>query len=529
MLVGSQAGNAPNDIMGLFFLLCVLAFLVNGAATARAAPRIAGAAPPARKPKAKAGAAPKAADGGPGFDPDADEDHPQEGVVTEVPVTGDPRVLAGVGAGPLFLAALAAGLGIGTKITLLAALGALTLGIAFLAGRENWLKALGIWLGGILITSGFWYGRNLWHAVNPFPQIEKLGPINLPGPDQGGFYPREPHSLSEYYNDPGVWNDFFFPVLDDRLGPLWPLILLGAAVGLGVALLLGPQLADAGAGDHRGLRRLRLRLHSADRVRGPRPAHRLRRQPALRLAGADHRLRDHAAGARAAPPQPWPWILIGIFGLLILQGTFRIDFGGGFPIDPSPSWKFGHLDESLELAILLVGVPAGLVAAARAGVSRIVLAVGGGRRPGAGRRPGTHPGEAVPRPPLRGQRRPPARRAASAPRRSGSRSRCSGRTRPTSASAWSGRASAFGQYFFYGDDLSNHVQYLGQELRRGTFRQIANCKLLRSTINEGDYDYIVVTPRIRRETSIPPEVFWVGRGRRRQARRQHRRRLRKRG
>ena len=27
-----------------------------------------------------------------------------------------------------------------------------------------------------------------------------------------------------------------------------------------------------------------------------------------------------------------------------------------------------------------------------------------------------------------------------------------------------GRASAFGQYFFYGNDLSNHVQYVGQVL-----------------------------------------------------------------
>ena len=48
-----------------------------------------------------------------------------------------------------------------------------------------------------------------------------------------------------------------------------------------------------------------------------------------------------------------------------------------------------------------------------------------------------------------------------------------------------GRASAFGQYFFYGDDLSNHVQYLGEELRRGTFRQIANCKLLRRRDQRG--------------------------------------------
>ena len=151
-----------------------------------------------------------------------------------MPVAGDPRVLAGVGAGPLFLAALAAGLGIGTKITLLAALGVLTIGIAVLAGRRQWPRAMGIWLGGMLITAGFWYGRNIWHAVNPFPQIDKLGPINLPGPDQADFYPRQPHSLSEYYNDTGVWDQFFFPVLEKRLGPLWPLILL-----IGVASLVG--------------------------------------------------------------------------------------------------------------------------------------------------------------------------------------------------------------------------------------------------------------------------------------------------
>jgi len=48
-----------------------------------------------------------------------------------------------------------------------------------------------------------------------------------------------------------------------------------------------------------------------------------------------------------------------------------------------------------------------------------------------------------------------------------------------------GRASAFGQYFFYGNDLSNHVQYIGQQLSHGTFRPIDRCSLWRRTINEG--------------------------------------------
>ena len=67
----------------------------------------------------------------------------ETGVVEDVPVEGDPRALATVGAGPLFMAGLAAGLGIGTKITLLATIAALTIGVAILGGRQHWLRALG--------------------------------------------------------------------------------------------------------------------------------------------------------------------------------------------------------------------------------------------------------------------------------------------------------------------------------------------------------------------------------------------------
>src|SRR5215208_4976585 len=221
MLVGSQAGQGPNDIAGLFFLMAALAFLVDGAATAHA-----------RLPDNAAVA------GGP-REPPAEPSTDEIGVVEDIPVEGDPRALATVGAGPIFMAGLAAGLGIGTKITLLATIGALTIGVAILGGRQHWLRALGIWLGAMLITSGFWYGRNLVSALNPFPQIEKLGPINLPGPDQLDLYPREPHKLSEYYNDPTVWDNKLFPVLHDRLGPLWPAILAIVVVGLVFALIRG--------------------------------------------------------------------------------------------------------------------------------------------------------------------------------------------------------------------------------------------------------------------------------------------------
>jgi hypothetical protein len=415
-------------------------------------------------------------------------------------------VLAGIGGGPLFLAGLAAGLGIGTKITLLAALGVLTIGLAVLAGRRQWPRAMGIWLGGMLITGGFWYGRNIWHAVNPFPQIDKVGPINLPGPDQAGFYPRQPHSLSEYYNDTGVWDQFFFPVLEKRLGPAWPLILLVGAASLIGALVWGgsrlmrllavtgivaavayvftPLTASGGLGEPTG-------FDANLRYVGP----------ALIIALV------LAPLIPAMRRPPWPWVLIGTFGVLVLQGAFLSDSITGLTIPQS--WDYGHHDESLELALLIVGVPALLVFAARTkitrwalvgiGVAALALTVVLGNTQREEYLEERY--DAFVAPPLTtGFRSTPEWKPIQQ----------FGKETRDSRIGVVGRASAFGQYFFYGDDLSNHVQYLGEELRRGTFRQIARCGLLREVINEGDYDYLVVTPRIRREEIKPPETLWIG-------------------
>jgi hypothetical protein len=457
---------------------------VNGAATARAAPRAAGAGDV--KPQT----------GEHEFDPDADEDHPQEGVDADVPVEGDPRALAEVGAGPLILGGLAAGLGIGTKITLLAALGALTIGIAVLAGRRHWLKAMGIWLGAMVVTSGFWYGRNIVYALNPFPQIDKLGPINLPGPDQGEFYPRQPHSLSEYANDPGVWQDFFFPVLNDRLGPLWPLVLAAVAAALvatflwggsrllkmlaatgavaGIAYVFTPLTASGGLGEPSG-------FDSNLRYVGPAMIIALSIVPLVPALRRGRR----------------PWILIGLFAVLIIQGSVE------------SQWDYAHTDESLLTALLIVGIPAILVAAARMGLNRwalvgvavaaLAVIVTLGRVQKDQYLEDRYLSEFAPYI-ERGFRATPEW----GPIQDFAKDKTDSRFGVV------GRASAFGQYFWYGDDLSNHVQYLGNELRRGTYRQIARCDDLRDAINDGDYDYVIVTPRIRREASNPPENLWVG-------------------
>jgi hypothetical protein len=492
MMVGSQAGQAPNDVAGLFFLMAALAFLVDGAASAHAAREAAKARRTTVKPEP---ARETAAAASPGGNPSTEE--LELGVVEDVPVEGDPRALATVGAGPLFMAGLAAGLGIGTKITLLATIAAFTVGVIILGGRRHWLRALGIWLGGIVITCGFWYGRNFVYALNPFPQIRKIGPIHLPGPDQVSLYPRPPHKLAEYYNDPLVWTHKLTPVLHERLGPLWPVILAVVIVALVWAFFKGGSalmriLAVTGA--VAGIAYIFTPLTaSGDPYDG---------------SGFDANLRYVApvliVGFLLLPLIPWfrhgkrPWILIGLFTVLLIQGTVI-----------QSNWEFKHHLASVGLAFLIVGVPALLVAGFRARLSPVLLVSFGLVMAIAAVALGRvredyyldHRYVTASRPPLGGGfRASPEWQPLQDWGRKASHQRI----------GVFGRASAFGQYFFYGNDLTDHVQYIGDEGNHGTFRPIYTCADWRQTINQGHYDYIVTTPAIGViETVAPPQNLWT--------------------
>jgi hypothetical protein len=480
MLVGSQAGQGPNDVAGLFFLMAAIAFLVDGAATAHAA---------------REGSAAGRAQGYTA----TPTGELEVGVVEDVPVEGDPRALATVGAGPLFMAGLAAGLGVGTKITLLATIAAFTIGVAILGGRQHWLKALGVWLGGLVITCGFWYGRNFVYALNPFPQIHKIGPIHLPGPDQLALYPRPPHSLSEYYNDPLVWTHKLTPVLHERLGPLWPVILGVVIVALVWAFVRGGSALMrilAVTGMVAGVAYIFTPLTASGNPYDP--------------SGFDANLRYVApvlmVGFLLLPLIPWirhgnrPWILIGLFTVLLVQGTVI-----------QHNWQYSHHLASIGMAFLIVGVPALIVAGLRRGVSTVaivtfglvmlVTAVALGRV-----RENyylDHRYVTAARPPLGGGfRASPQWQPLQDWGRKASHQRI----------GVVGRASAFGQYFFYGTDLTNHVQYIGRALNHGTFRPIVNCVAWRRAINDGHYDYIVTTPKLGQiETTAPPEALWTER------------------
>jgi len=206
------------------------------------------------------------------------------------------------------------------------------------------------------------------------------------------------------------------------------------------------------------------------------------------------------------PLIPWirhgnrPWILIGLFTILLIQGTVI-----------QANWKFHHHLASIGLAFLVVGVPALIVAGLRRRISTVaivafglvmlVTAVALGRV-----RENyylDHRYVTASRPPLGGGFR-------ASPQWQPLQDW--GRKQSHQRIGVVGRASAFGQYFFYGTDLSNHVQYIGQQLNHGTFRPIDKCGLWRQTINKGHYDYIVTTPKLGAdETVAPPESLWTER------------------
>ena len=131
---------------------------------------------------------------------------------------------------PLAAAGLAAGLALGTRVTVIALVAALSVPVLVLAARPARRRAAALWFGPLLAGGGYWYLRNLVATGNPMPIVEGLGPIPLPHPEivQSGL---PSFSVSHYATDTTVWSDYFGPGLEYSFGELWPLVVLGALAG----------------------------------------------------------------------------------------------------------------------------------------------------------------------------------------------------------------------------------------------------------------------------------------------------------
>ena len=487
-LVEFQAGEALNDITGLAFLLAAIAILVNGYATAgRANRRAAGVASPR---VAIATGRPR---------PSVDQ--PSEPVATRYPTVGGdarrpPENVGGraISTGALIVAGLAAGVAAGVKLSFLGPVGVLTIGVIAIAARGRRLVTAAAWAIPALAAGGYWYARNLFAVGNPIPYIQSIGPISLPAPARD-FQLRPGFTVAHYWNDPGVWKDWFVPGLHSSFGDLWPLTIAGL-VAVGVFALW----------------------------RG--------REPVLRLLGAFALLTAVAYAftpltAAGEPGQPiafaWnlrylaPAVAVSLAILPCLpaaRATLRrraavliaLTVLAAVTMASLVQWRQGHTKGALAAAAAVLLVAAivawlrhrGYVGPAsrrrvRVALAAVVLAVA------------VASGYAEERHYLA------QRYGNTVTFQDLDEAFAWARDVRDARIAVGGIRGVFNQYAFYGTDLSNHVQWLGTKGPHDAYLRIPDCRTWREAVDDGDFTHVVTTfdPYLPGGATNSPEGRWT--------------------
>jgi hypothetical protein len=139
------------------------------------------------------------------------------------------------------LAAVAAGMALATKLTMVVPVLALTVGVIACAERGRRLKSARVWLPWLAVTGGYWYVRNLVIVGNPIPALHLgIGPLSFPSPRL--TQPFRSYTVAHYLADVHVWRSWFLPGLHDAFGWAWPVIVGLAAAGWIMALLRGDRV-----------------------------------------------------------------------------------------------------------------------------------------------------------------------------------------------------------------------------------------------------------------------------------------------
>jgi hypothetical protein len=471
--LSDQAGEARNDIVGIFFLLAAVAIALNA--------------------------------------------WRGEGVVGDPAPTKRERS-AGLSTGALLVSGLAAGLAAGTKLNFLLPAAVLVIGLAVIVPRGARAKALAASGLAALAGGDYWYLRNLVHTGNPLPWIHHLGPISLPAPEQG-LGGSEAHSVFGYLTDGSVWSDWFLPGLHSGLWLLWPLLLTGALLGL-VLSLAAPAGWWASNTRRRGISGPSTSGLGPERASGVggEPASDLRMERVLALAGAVGSaaalawlVSPTSASGRDGMPHGFE------SGLRYLAPAFVLGLALLPAVPPLrrtlASIGRGHDSEVRQSFVADSATKVGRSAAVRQSFgTHSVQKVGR-----TGRRPGSRVGLAVLAAIL------VAAIAAGYPiQRHYLENRYANPTFTTpgldAAFKWARGVSgsriattSTRQYPLFGTDLSNHVEYLGVDRPHGGFEEIKTCRAWREALDAGDYDYAVTTfDRLEPSNPpFPPQATWT--------------------
>jgi hypothetical protein len=144
---------------------------------------------------------------------------------------------------PTALAGIAAGLALGIKLTVLAPLVIVTIGVVIVAVRARRVRSALLWIGGLVVFGGYWLVRNWVIFGNPVPWTElHLGPITL-----SAQIPTRP-PLADVLGTWSTWDTYIFPGFSKSLGRGWPIVLALALVGAVVAIGWGRGLLERFAG-----------------------------------------------------------------------------------------------------------------------------------------------------------------------------------------------------------------------------------------------------------------------------------------
>jgi hypothetical protein len=311
---------------------------------------------------------------------------------------------------------------------------------------------------------------------NPIP-YSGFGPLHLPQPDQMPLDPRPRFAVSHYLFDPTIYRKWFFPQLDNALGFLFPLILImavAAAVYLAIRSRNVILRVLSVAALVTALVYIFTPLTAAGQEGSPTGFFTNTRYliPGLVLALG---LLPIARPLRAPDKRAWQTLLVltGIYAITVLT---------------TPRWYPGFIVGTVFLTLALVWAPAALaVMRGRGQVSRgrvtiaasavVLLAVVLGRAQEVQYVDHHYTNHL-----LFLQDGGPRQAYTFARRQHDKRIGIAG----------SGEIF-FGQYGFYGADLSNRVQYIGVPGPNGAYRLATTCHQFRRRINAGDYDYLIVS------------------------------------
>jgi hypothetical protein len=397
------------------------------------------------------------------------------------------------------LAAMATGLALGTKFTMIAPAGLLAIGAIVAVPRGSRLRTTGVWAAAFLLLGGVWYVRNAIEAGNPLPSLDvELGPLSLPAAEVS----TPTFTIAEYLGDGRVWRDFFIPGLRQALGLGWWALLALAAAGALLAAARGRPAA--------------VRVAAAVAV----------------LGAVAYVVTPQFLGAAGAPV----WFVYNVryaavplcIGLVLLPLVPRLTASPRLDaawlcaiglaiavtqVDPA-IWPTGLPGRRFDAPV--GGGPAiAALALTAAGVAAFAAALrwrrGGGRLGS-----------------VAGRRRALAVATAAAlavglwlPVAGSYASRRNGDTAPLPAVyRWGldlsdqriGIVGFVMQYPLYGRDLSNHVQYLTAPLPNAGAGAISSCRAWRRTVDEGRYDWLVLAPGgfgVITDENVPPEIAWT--------------------